>query len=423
VKIISVYYHGLERKGLKYKPMLAGEITYTVNTAHFQYDSDFLDLGLNLSPFALKQIPELQESKTTPFNGLHGLFADSLPDGWGMLIMDRTLKQHHINIADINPVDRLAFIGDRAMGALSYQPDEGAEFISSPKGEVSIDSLAKESIKIYTGEVDGVLDEVADSSISPGGARPKSLIALSGSKSISGAHDAPEGYEHWMAKFPAGKNPDNKAEGPIEYIYSLMARHAGITFPETKLIQSDNSDNFYFLTKRFDRVGNNRRIHMHTLAGLINANFRVADCDYETLLKVCYKLTGSHDEVTQLYRRMVFNVMTGNRDDHTKNFSFIMSADGKWHNSPAYDITYNRGINGWHSMAIGTGGKLITLENLLEVAKVFSITKKQVTGIVEDVSESMNLWFEESKNHSIPGSLIAEISKHMITSRKNLSLI
>lgn len=414
MKVLSVFFHGLTDG-----PVKIGRLSQLDNKTYFQYEPDFLRLNINLSKYSLSNTPELQEGRPEPFNGLHGLFADSLPDGWGLLIMDRIFAENDIDVSGITNIDRLAFIGDRAIGALSYKPDEGDQYLNAGNAQIDIDQIAEESVKIFEGEVDDVLEAIKENGLSPQGARPKSLIGICGDKSISGSRDLPDDYEYWMAKFPPGRSANAKAEGSIEFIFSNIARNSGIDFPKTQLIQG-NENNLYFMTKRFDRLAGGQRVHSHTLAGLVHANFRIPDFSYIDLMKVCRELTGSHAEVSQLFQRMIFNIISGNRDDHTKNFSFLMNSVGTWHNSPAYDMTYSTGMNGQHSLDISGHGRNITIDHIAGVAEIASIGPKEVTAKIEEVSDSFSDWFSECKNYNIPNFLITEISKHINKQRKLL---
>ncbi|MFK5912759.1 MAG: type II toxin-antitoxin system HipA family toxin [Woeseiaceae bacterium] len=415
MRVISVYYHRYSNT----EPIFVGRLVHDSGLSHFQYDADFLTLDLNLSPFKLEMHGLLQSAPSHPFSGLHGLFNDSLPDGWGMYLMNKDFKNHGLALDDIYPIDRLAYMGSKAMGALSYLPDDSSKFHLNNNEQLNLNELAKDSINLYTGEIDDVLSYLAINGTPSGGARPKVLLGLKGKETISGAYDLPVNFEHWLAKFPTGKNAEDKAEGAIEYLYSIMARQAGIDFPETKLVAGKN-DNAYFLIKRFDRDKGNKRIHMQTLAGLVNADFRLADFDYDRLLKVCSAITKSHKEVTQLFKRMLFNVMSGNRDDHTKNFSFLMDDKGIWRNSPAYDITFNRGINGEHSMLVGKSGKNITQDDISLLAKTASLKNKEVQFMIDEVSEELSSWQNEALNYTIPKSRVVEISNYMEKQRKRL---
>jgi serine/threonine-protein kinase HipA len=417
MKVLTVYYHGGPAAALK-----LGRLAYYQGKMQFEYSDEALQAGIQLSPFHLPLQNGLIEAGREPFTGLHGLFNDSLPDGWGLYLMDKVFKQHGVDLSGITPIDRLAFIGGRAMGALSYQPDEGAQYFNTEQALVDIDRLAEESVQMYTGELEQVVDEMADVGSPSGGARPKAVLAVNGDQATSGTHAAPEGYQHWLIKFPAGKTPDKRCEGSIEYLYSVMARNAGIDFPESRLIPG-REDNHYFMVKRFDRGEHNCRHHIHTLAGLLNLDFRVASVGYDALLKACSSLTRSHKETTQLFRRMVFNVMSGNRDDHSKNFSFMLDKEGRWVNSPAYDVVYNYGLNGEHTLDINAKGKNVQLSDINELAERFSIDQKSVKRIIGDVSDSLSAWGEEAQHYSIPKPLITEISKYINRQRQSLQSV
>lgn len=408
MKVLSVFYHGDATE----KSILVGRLTYDNGQGYFEYDANFLKKGLSLSPFQLQLHAQLQEPKREPFTGIHGVFNDSLPDGWGLYVMDKHLRQKGVDIDALTPIDRLAYIGDRAMGALSYQPDEGATLFDIQGRNISIDELAQESVELYIGETDDVLNHLAINGTPSGGARPKALLGINGSKTVHGAYDLDDGFKHWIAKFPTGTNAEKRAEGAIEYLYSVMAREAGINFPETKLI-AGRDNHAYFLIKRFDRLHNNQRVHMHTLAGLVNADFRIPDYTYENLFNVCKALTRSQSEVKELFLRMLFNVVMGNRDDHTKNFSFLMDEKGRWSNSPAYDITFNPGIQGWHSMLIGNSGKDISWDDVMYVANRANISKKEVKQMLDQIKASIDVWKREAKHYNIPNGLLAQITSYM----------
>lgn len=292
MKVLSVFYHGNTELG----PVNVGRLSYAQGEGYFEYDANFLKLNLNLSPFYLKSHNLLQKAERHPFKGLHGVFNDSLPDCWGLYVMDKDLRNKGVDIDSLTSLDRLAYVGNRALGALSYQPDEGAQFYADDGSLINLNNLAKESVDLYTGEIEDVLSHLAINGTPSGGARPKAVLGLNGEDTISGAFDLPSGFEHWLAKFPTGTNAEKKAEGAVEFIYSNMARQAGIDFPVTKLILGED-ENAYFMIKRFDREIGNKRIHMQTLAGLVHADFRLPDFTYARLLNVCFSVTKSHQEV------------------------------------------------------------------------------------------------------------------------------
>ena len=408
---LRVYFHGLGSSD----PMLLGRLGYgrRDNYTHFELDPRFLRLGINLSPVRLKHETGLQAAPLEPFDGLHGLFADSLPDGWGLMLMDRAFSQRGMNRDAITQLHRLAFVGSRAMGALSYVPDTEAgkptasDFLDLPR-------IGLEATQQYRGEAVEVLDELVHNASPSGGARPKILIGLSdtGNSIIPGAEDVPEGFSHWIAKFPTGDTPDARSAGAIEHLYAKMAREAGIRMAETRLVPG-RKDHAYFLTRRFDRLPDNRRLHVHSVAGLVHADFRIPNFDYLGLLKLSDMLTKSHAEKTELFRRMVFNVVTGNRDDHTKNFAFVMHPNGRWAASPAYDLTYNPGVRGYHSMTILGEGRDFKREDFLELAHRVSIPRPSAMRIMQEVADAVSLWTSEARHYPIPGEQAAEIQMHI----------
>lgn len=407
---LRVYFHGLESSD----PMFLGRLGYGRgdNYTHFEMNPEFLRLGIGLSPFHLKPETGLQAASLRPFAGLHGLFADSLPDGWGRLLMDRTFRQRGMSLDAITPLHRLAFIGSRAMGALSYVPNTEAG--QSAADLLDLPAIGLEATRQYQGEAVEVLDEFVGHAAPSGGARPKMLIGLSdaGDSIVTGAEDLPNGYSHWIAKFPTGNAPDDRSAGAIEHLFAKMARRAGIRMAETRLVPGQK-DHAYFLTRRFDRLPGNRRLHVHSVAGLVHADFRVPDFDYLELLKLSDLLTKSHAEKVELFRRMVFNVVTGNRDDHTKNFAFVMQPNGRWVASPAYDLTYNLGIRGHHSMTIEGKGRDFTREDCLALAHRVSIPRKSAIQIMQEVSDAVSMWAEEASHYAIPKEQAAEIQEHI----------
>ena len=411
---LQVFYH----HDSEYVQLL-GRLVYKDGLAYLELNNEFLEQGINISPINLKLNNSLQVAPRTPFNGLHGVFADSLPDGWGLLLMDRYFRKKNIPINQITPLDRLAYMGNRTMGVLSYQPDLGEENDNNLQEIYSLDGLASESLEIFQGSNKEVSKQLQINGGTPGGARPKATIGLKDNQAICGANDLPEGYQHWLVKFPSGKSDIEQAEGVVEYVYSIMARKAGIEFPETQLIETEQSTGF-FACKRFDRGTNNQRIHLHSFAGLIDADFRVPDADYELLMKATSHLTQSHPDLCEVLRRMIFNIISGNRDDHTKNFSFLMAADGTWKLSPAYDVTFNQGINGHHTMSVMGYGKDIPMAAIMRIANMIPLAEKKVNLIIDKVIESLSEWRSLAKKYDVPLSLIEEIDCYISAQIKRL---
>ena len=354
---------------------------------YFEYSPEFLARGLNLSPLRLPFQPELFTHNDRDFGPLPGLFDDSLPDGWGLLLMDRYFRQRRMNLMDVTPLDRLAWLGTRTMGALTYHPPTDRQ--GADERTFLLHELARQSAEIFAGEAVEVLPQLLRAGGSAGGARPKVLVGVRGDDLISGAEDLPEGYSHWIIKFKAGQ--DTPDVGPMEYAYALMAGAAGIPLPPVRLFKTAEGDCF-FGVRRFDREGN-RRIHVHTFGNLIQSNFRIPSADYADLLKATALLTRNHQDVLQAFRRMVFNVMAHNRDDHVKNFAFLLDdVAGEWKLAPAYDLILSRGPGGWHTMTVAGEGKKPGRVHMLRLAEQAGIAPRQAAAMMDETEAAVNRW-------------------------------
>lgn len=417
MKQLRVYFHGLDTD----EPVLLGRLGYGRGQryTHFEMDSAFLRLGINPSPLGLETRTGLQAAPPNPFDGLHGLFNDSLPDGWGRYLMDRAFRQRGVDPGDVTPLHRLAMVGARAMGALSYAPDGG---VGDPHvAPLDLPTIGLAATRQYLGDASELLDSLVRHASPSGGARPKILIGINDTdgSAVTGADDLPDGYSHWLAKFPTGISATDRSAGAIEYLYSRMARAAGIHMAETRLIPG-NKGNAYFVTRRFDRRSGNRRRHVHSVAGLVHSDFRMPDFDYLELLKLSDWLTRSHAEKTELFRRMVFNIVGGNRDDHTKNFAFEMKPGGEWVNTPAYDLTYNPGLAGHHSMTIQGKGRGFVLDDLLRLAHTASIPRAAALRIIDEVSDAFSAWAKDAAAYLIPKERTGDIQRHIDRQRTRL---
>ena len=380
---LHVYYHGLKDHSL-----LVGQLASFKKKIYFEYDTSFLASDLNLSPFLLPLKSGAQTPQSNnPWHGLFGVFNDSLPDGWGLLLMDRHLQSLGVDVQYLSPLDRLAYIGNRGMGALSYKP---AKSMSKAGFDIDLSEFAASAIAIYEGQTSECLAEMAQAGGSPGGARPKVLVHTKGEHLISGDGQVPEGYTSWVVKFFSAA--DAPETGRIEYAYSLMAKAAGIMMPETRLFE-DKHGNAWFGIQRFDRV-DGQRVHMHTLGGLVDADFRMPSLDYIEVLKVTQALTHHAKDVEQAFKVMVFNVLAKNRDDHSKNFSYLMDEHGEWRLAPAYDLTYSQGINGEHTTSVAGEGKAPEVSDMLKVGESVGLKPSMMEKIIRDVSTAINRWDE-----------------------------
>lgn len=366
-----------------------GRLAQKAGSIYFAFTPSFSE-RLNPSPFMLRPEPG---SSLIPgprlFEGLHGVFADSLPDGWGRLLMDRKLRGQGVDPAAVTPLDRLAWIGRGGMGALTYEPDA-----SSPigTGTIDLDALRRASEEVLDDVPEKVLDALLAAGGSPGGARPKALVGWGGPGNdilVHGRDELPPGFGAWIVKF--GSRDDPQDCGAIEYAYSQMARQAGVDMPEARLFPSKKGPG-YFALRRFDRSDGGGRLHTHTLAGLLHADFRLPSLDYDAFLKATLLLTNSALDVERAFVRMVFNVLAHNRDDHPKNHSFLMDGEGRWSLSPAYDVVFSSGPGGEHSMAVDGTGKNPTLQNMLNVAARFDISRARAKAFVERVADAVSQW-------------------------------
>lgn len=363
-----------------------GKLALNNRQIWFQYDAAFLGREIELSPYKLPLRPDVVTCEDRVFDGLFGLFNDSLPDGWGRLLLDRHMRSLGIAPESLTPLDRLAYVGQRGMGALVYQPEYVDQKPSSDP--LDLDRLAQESRDVLDGAPKQVLEKLLSLGGSPQGARPKVTVGVSHDKKriIHGIENIPEDYDHWIVKFTTSTDPDDN--GTIEYAYSLMAKAAGINMPETYLFPAEKGAG-YFGVKRFDRDGNRRR-HIHTVGGLLHADHRLPALDYESILKATLALTKSMTEVEAVFRMAAFNVFSHNRDDHSKNFSFLMDDDGTWHTAPAYDLVFSSGPGGEHSTTVMGEGKNPTRHHLQQLGKKLDI--KKADEIIDHVADAVADW-------------------------------
>lgn len=380
--------------------------------AVFEYDDLWVKRGIELSPFELPtEKRSFQLDPRRMVASTFGLFADSLPDGWGLLIMDRWFKKRGIEKKDITPIDRLAFLGSCAMGALSYRPP--VQDVSSHSIEaVSIGEMAREAFELYEGRIEEAGRLLAQIGGSPGGARPKALVGVSDDFKtfVSGTSSLPEGFSQWFVKF---SGMDNRYDGVLEFIYNQMAKIAGISVPDHILITDDRGIQ-HIATRRFDRLPGNRRRHIATAGGLLHADHMAPTLDYEVLMKVAWCLTNSAAQAEEQFRRAVFNMFAMNRDDHSKNHGYVMSEEGKWELSPAYDLTFSTGPNGEHWTSYSGEGRTPKTANLLKVARVGSIGEKTALSIIDQVKTSVAAFRQMAKEKDIPVKTSSPIERQLM---------
>lgn len=345
----------------------------------FQYSREWLSQGFSLNPFSLLLTDNVFLPKFTPFDGLFGVFTDSLPDGWGRLLVDRFLRKNGIDPLSASSLVRLAIVADSGMGALEYKP--GMPY-NIPISLEDLDILAQECKKILQNQDCRDLDNLFMMGGSSGGARPKILVPVDG--------------EDWIIKFPAAIDKNNI--GRQEYEYALCAKECGIQVSEVRLFPSMLNEG-YFGTKRFDRNGS-EKIFMVSASALLETSHRIPNLDYEILMKLTRLLCKDMSELEKLFKLMCFNVFAHNRDDHSKNFSFLyVEAEKRWILSPAYDLTYSSSLNGEHATTIHGNGVNPGIDDILAVAAVGNIktlwAMKVARNIQECVSERLGKYLHQ----------------------------
>ncbi len=371
IKVVNVFYHR-EKNKLK-----VGRLALENRKIYFEYDEDFLKTNIELSPYKLPLKKGVFSDSDNIFEGLFGLFADSLPDGWGRLLLDRYLMSNGFNLADITALDRLMLVGNYGIGGLSYEP---VIKTNDDIKDINLDILADSSLEILKGINERDIETLLTNNGSSAGARPKIMAQINDDNHIiAGNQSLKDGYEHYMIKFPSAT--DSKEIGKLEYVYSLMAKDANIQMPKTKLLKGKK--NSYFAIKRFDR-NKDERVHIHSLAGLTHTNFRFPSVDYDDILALTFHLTKDINEVIKVYRVAIFNLLTHNRDDHAKNFSFLLDKNNKWKFAPAYDLTFSYGLGGEHSTTYLNEGRNPTIVHLEKLGVKYGI--KEYKNIIEEIS-------------------------------------
>lgn len=332
-----------------------GTLALYDGVAAFEYSSDWLTQGFSISPLSLPLQTGVFMPKHHPFDGVFGIFSDSLPDGWGRLLLDRLLRSLGENPEVLGPLQRLCIVGSMGMGALEYIPElhlEGAAECAD------FDQLASECAKVLAEQEPDDLDRLFRMGGSSGGARPKVFATIGG--------------QPWIVKFRSSL--DAKNTGKMEYDYVCCASECGIEVPRVALLPSEQCAG-YFAVQRFDRKcqpnGTQRRIHMASVSALLETSHRVPNLDYKQLMKLTAVLTRNNiAELKKMFRLMCFNVFAHNRDDHSKNFSFLYDdVKSEWSLSPAYDLTYSSSLAGQHATMVAGNGENPGIADIMRVVQ------------------------------------------------------
>lgn len=398
--------------------------------ASFEYTPEFANGSLELSPLMMpirqRQVYQFTSLSRDTFIGLPGLLADALPDAFGKALLDRWLTSVGRTFA--NPVERLCYQGKRSMGALEFVPAQDNYLEQSTKLE--IDSLVEVAREVLDEKkkLDVNINEDTKEAIaniirvgtSAGGQRAKAVIAYNEATGEvrSGQIDVPDGFSHWLLKLDGVTNAelgDPKHYGQIEYVYYLMARAAGIDMSECRLLKENGRA--HFMTRRFDRQNGNGKLHMQTLCGIAHYDYKMLHAySYEQVFQVMRRLRLPYSQAEEMYRRMVFNVIARNQDDHTKNISFLMDKEGKWSLSPAYDMSWSYNPQGiWtakHQMSVNNKWDNISRDDLLAVAKNVNI--KRAGEIIEQVKDGVSKWTTFAAEEEIPRDMAKAIDSTLL---------
>ncbi len=402
---LAVFYEPESGRRIK-----VGRLAIRLRRILFEYEPSFLGTGLELSPFGLPLIAGVVEGEPTKLDGLMGVFDDSLPDGWGRLLIDRDAAQHGLYAGALTPLDRLALVGSRSMGALVYEPEVALE-------QPSILELSKiaEEVDAVLRDARGVdLERLIAVGGSPKGARPKVLIQIGPDGEIrAGAQQIEPGWSGWLVKLPA--KTDDRNVAALERAYFLMAEAAGLQVPRTKILPGPKRGPGYFAIERFDRVRTNR-VHMHTLGGLLQLPPGYPALDYRAVLRVTRELTRDEAAVREMFRRACFNVFAHNRDDHSRNFAFLMSERGEWRTSPAYDLTFSDGPGGEHTTLVAGEGRNPAEDQLNELAS--SVGLKKPAAIIDEVRTATSEFRRFADEAGVPAKLRARVAKIVSATRR-----
>ncbi len=406
----------------------------------FQFDKSFIEKNWDISPIKMPvsdgsriySFPDLRPSKEMTedtFKGLPGLLADSLPDKYGNQLIEKWLARNGRPPNSMNPVEKLCFIGTRGMGALEFEPAQ----LKAGKNTFSVEiaSLVEIAKKILSeretleinvsADDEQAMKELIKIGTSAGGARPKAVIAYNKkTKEVrSGQTRAPKGFEHWLVKLDGVSGAqfgDSYGWGRVEYAYYLMARECGIEMTECELLEEHNRA--HFLTKRFDRQGNNIKHHIQTLCAIQHFDYNnIYGYSYEQVFQTMRLLRLKYPEAEQMFRRMVFNVLATNCDDHTKNVSFRLKQDGEWQLSPAYDVCYSYDPkNVWvNQQTLSINGKHRNLgkEDLMTVAKANNIKKGEK--IIKEINTVIKSWKDFANRTKVSKELQQTIQDNIHT--------
>ncbi|RLB69755.1 MAG: type II toxin-antitoxin system HipA family toxin [Deltaproteobacteria bacterium] len=428
---------------VKYKEHDVGAISFDPETGigSFEFEPLFIKTGIELSPIKmplLRKIYSFPEADPEVFKGLPGMIADSLPDDFGNAVLNAWIAGQGGSVADITPIQRLKYLGKRGMGALTYHPAAQRKNLNASQ-HIEMQSLVtiaqeildqREQFKVALG-VQGQADKAAMTAllsvgVSAGGARPKAVLAFNDdfTQVRSGQTDVPQGFTHFIMKFDGVSEHNQDKEtfgdplgyGAMEYVYYLMAKACGIEMMPCRLL--NEGERRHFITQRFDRDGNKKR-HVQTLSGLAHISYKkVGSYSYVELFAIARELKLRADDAIQIFKRMVFNVVARNHDDHSKNFGFMLDDLHRWQLSPAYDLAYSyKPGSPWvnsHWMKLNGKRDNFSREDFYSFEKLSPLfNKRKIDQIVEETIEHVSRWNDLAAEHGVPHSLRKAIGRNL----------
>lgn len=354
----------IDRLEVKYHDRLVGHLSLTPDNrlCAFEYAAAWLADGFSISPLELPLKRGLFVAKPQPFYGNFGIFEDSLPDGYGRYLLHKALQREGINDSELSSLDRLALVGEGGMGALTYSP---VHVLAKEEVITDFDLLQQKALEVLKEKQDSDAGLLLYNSGNSGGARPKAVFS--------------DDKGHWLVKFR--HTYESQGVGSLEHEYNMTARRCGIEVPDFRLVNGK-----YFASRRFDMDFDGNRLHIATAGGLLGVSLSEPVLDYSNLLALTGYITQNPRDVMQMYRRMIFNYLTDNKDDHCKNFSFMV-VDKKWRLAPAYDLTLcTEGYNGQHATSVNGKGEP-TLEDFIAVGMKIKIDEDLCRKIINEVSD------------------------------------
>ena len=397
---------------------LVGVMAQNKQGVYFQYEPEYLAKSSNLSPFKLRFDGALQLAPRAPHHGLQGVFADSLPDGWGLMLTDRLFRQSGILPTQITAMDRLAFVGDSGLGALSYEP---ASHLKADKSSelLSIADLGLQAQALFDGQTTEVLAALAAAG-SSGGARPKAQLYLPEINDGTCSTQFTAGSVAHLVKFTSSQLALGHEEGLCEAAYLTVAAQAGIDVPKWRLLDApmQSGAKHWLALERFDTRalpdGREGRLHLHSACGLLDADFRMPSLDYEDLIKASSLLCQSPRVGQMQFRRAMFNLFACNQDDHSKNWAFLQNDNGQWQLAPFYDVTFSPSPYGEHATAFGGYGKQPPLKVIQQIASHANFANwKEAQSAIAEIVESINQFALVARELGVSNETITLITQQL----------